>query len=142
MAGFYEPRITNHEPRHFFRTLCGSAATNSRLSYDHVPFVINSGYAQNSRGLATCEPLRCGSAATNSLSYYNHVPLVINSGCTRDSRGLFGPSGADQRKAQGGCQNGQLWLDALWASPTVSQPGDKWKLCLLATKIHGQWPCA
>ena len=23
---------------------------------------------------------------------------------------LFGPSGADQRKAQDGCQNGQLWL--------------------------------
>ena len=25
---------------------------------------------------------------------------------------LFGPSGADQRKAQDGCQNGQPWLDA------------------------------
>ena len=23
---------------------------------------------------------------------------------------LFGPSGADRRKAQDGCQNGQLWL--------------------------------
>ena len=23
---------------------------------------------------------------------------------------LFGPSGADQREAQDGCQNGQLWL--------------------------------
>ena len=26
--------------------------------------------------------------------------------------GLFGPSGADQRKAQDGCQNGQQWLAA------------------------------
>ena len=25
---------------------------------------------------------------------------------------LFGPSGADQRKAQDGCQNGQQWLAA------------------------------
>ena len=69
------------------RTQRGFAATNSRLYYDHVPLVINSGYAQNSRGLATCEPLRCGSAATNSLSYYNHVPLVINSGYAQNSGG-------------------------------------------------------
>ena len=27
-------------------------------------------------------------------------------------KGLFGPSGADQRKAQDGCQNGQQWLAA------------------------------
>jgi len=26
---------------------------------------------------------------------------------------LFGPSGADQRKAQDGCQNGQPWLGGL-----------------------------
>ena len=41
---------------------------------------------------------------------------------------LFGPSGADQRKAQDGCQNGQLWLPAfIRTAPTESQPGDKWK---------------
>ena len=27
-------------------------------------------------------------------------------------------------------------------APTESQPGDKWELCLLDTKIHGLWPCA
>ena len=31
--------------------------------------------------------------------------------------GLFGPSGADQRKAQDGCQNGQPWLDAFQGVP-------------------------
>ena len=46
------------------------------------------------------------------------------SGCTQDSRGLFGPSGADQRKAQDGCQNGQQRLDALFrTSPTKAQLG-------------------
>ena len=43
-------------------------------------------------------------------SYYEHVPFVINSGYAQNSRGLFGPSGADHKKAQDGCQNGQLWL--------------------------------
>ena len=47
------------------------------------------------------------------MIYYDRVPLVINAGYAQDSRGLFGPSGADQRKAQDGCQNGQPWLDAL-----------------------------
>ena len=96
--------------------------------YDHVPLVINSGYVQDSRGLATCEPLRCGFAATNSRLYYDHVPFVINSGYAQNSRGLFGPSGADHKKAQDGCQNGQLWLSAFIRTvPTESQPGDKWK---------------
>ena len=46
------------------------------------------------------------------------------SGCTQDSRGLFGPSGADQRKAQDGCQNGQQRLDALFrTSPTKAPLG-------------------
>ena len=55
--------------------------------------------------------IKCGSAALNSLLYYDRVPLVMNSGYAQDSRGLFGPSGADQRKAQDGCQNGQQRLD-------------------------------
>ena len=51
MAGFYEPRATNNEPRLFPRTqMRRSAATDSGLYYDHVPLVINSGYTQNSRG--------------------------------------------------------------------------------------------
>ena len=71
--------------------------------YVHVPFVINSDYVQDSRGLATCEPLRCGFAATNSRLYYDHVPFVINSGYAQDSR-----------------------RDALVrTSPTESQPGDE-----------------
>ena len=49
--------------------------------------------------------------------FYNHVPFFINSGYTQDSRGLFGPSGADQRKAQDGCQNGQQRLDTLTGRP-------------------------
>ena len=32
-------------------------------------------------------------------SYYEHVPFVINSGYAQNSRGLFGPSGADHKKA-------------------------------------------
>ena len=103
--------------------------------YDHVPLVINSGYVQDSRGLATCEPLRCGFAATNSRLYYDHVPFVINSGYAQNSRGLFGPSGADHKKAQDGCQNGQLWLSAfIRTTPTESQPGDKWKQHSPSTK--------
>ena len=94
------------------------------MRVDYNPFEYNSEPLRNTiHGIFL--GFRCGFAAINSELYYNPVPFVINSGCTRDSRGLFGPSGADQRKAQGGCQNGQLWLDALWASPTVSQPGDK-----------------
>ena len=30
--------------------------------------------------------------------------------CVRAVPSLFGQSGADRRKAQDGCQNGQLWL--------------------------------
>ena len=61
-------------------------------------------------------------------SYYEYVPLVINSGYAQNSCGLFGPSGADHKKAQDGCQNGQLWLPAfIRTAPTESQPGDKWK---------------
>ena len=30
--------------------------------------------------------------------------------CVGDAPSLFGPSGADRREAQDGCQNGQLWL--------------------------------
>ena len=41
-------------------------------------------------------------------SYYEHVPFVINSGYAQNSRGLFGPSGADRREEQDGCQNGEL----------------------------------
>ena len=85
--------------------------------YDHVPLVINSGYVQDSRGLATCEPLRCGFAATNSRLYYDHVPFVINSDYAQNSCGLFGPSGADHKKAQDGCQNGQLWLSTYQDGP-------------------------
>ena len=55
--------------------------------------------------------------------YYDRVPLVINSGYAQDSRGLFGPSGAEQREVQDGCQNGQPWLDALWPSPTNAAKG-------------------
>ena len=106
------------------------------IVYDHVPFVINSSYAQNSRGLATCEPLRCGFAATNSRLYYGHVPFIINSGYAQNSGGLFGPSGADHKKAQDGCQNGQLWLSAfIRTAPTESQPGDKWKQCFLSSNF-------
>ena len=43
-------------------------------------------------------------------SYYDHVPFVINSGYAQNLCGLFCPSGADHKKAQDGCQNGQLWL--------------------------------
>ncbi|WP_302681278.1 hypothetical protein [uncultured Megasphaera sp.] len=44
--------------------------------------------------------------------------IDIYDGPTRGHRrgrpeSLFGPSGADQRKAQDGCQNGQQWLAAL-----------------------------
>ena len=85
MAGLYESRTPSYV--FFFGLICGFAATNSRLYYDQVPLVINSGYAQDSRGLATCEPLRCGFAATNSRLYYNRVPLVINSGYVQASRG-------------------------------------------------------
>ena len=38
-------------------------------------------------------------------SYYEYVPLVINSGYAQNSCGLFGPSGADHKKAPDGCQN-------------------------------------
>ena len=41
-------------------------------------------------------------------SYYEHIPFVINSGYAQNSRGLFGPSGADHKKAPDGFQNGQL----------------------------------
>ena len=37
-------------------------------------------------------------------SYYEHVPFVINSGYAQNSRGLFGPSGADHKKAPDGFQ--------------------------------------
>ena len=48
----------------------------------------------------------------------------MNSGYAQDSRGLFGPSGADQRKAQDGCQNGQQRLDALVrTSPAMAPNG-------------------
>lgn len=68
--------------------------------------------------------IKCGSAALNSLLYYDRVSLVMNSGYAQDSRGLFGPSGADQRKAQDGCQNGQQRLDALFrTSPTKAPLG-------------------
>ncbi len=48
------------------------------------------------------------------------------SGCTQDSRGLFGPSGADQRKAQDGCQNGQQRLVRLVQD--VPYEGPTWGL--------------
>ena len=78
-------------------------------------------------------------------SYYEHVPLVINSGYAQNSRGLFGPSGADYKKAQDGCQKGQLWLPAfIRTAPTESQPGDKKGTSVTDYKknIHGQRPCA
>ena len=63
----------------------------------------------------------------HSLFKYNGRLLRATyrvSGCTQDSRGLFGPSGADQRKAQDGCQNGQQRLDALFrTSPTKAPLG-------------------
>lgn len=34
---------------------------------------------------------------------------LVRRGCHES---LFGPSGAEQQKAQDGCQNGQLWLAA------------------------------
>ena len=42
-------RVTNQEQRLYLGLRCGFAATDSRLYYDHVPPVINSGYVQNSR---------------------------------------------------------------------------------------------
>ena len=75
MAGLYESRTPSYV--FFFGLICGFAATNSRLYYDQVLLVINSGYAQDSRGLATCEPLRL---------YYDQVLFVINSGYAQDSR--------------------------------------------------------
>ena len=63
----------------------------------------------------------------HSLFKYNGRLLRATyrvSGCTQDSRGLFGPSGADQRKAQDGCQNGQQRLDALVrTSPAMAPNG-------------------
>jgi hypothetical protein len=63
----------------------------------------------------------------HSLFKYNGRLLRATcrvSGCTQDSRGLFGLSGADQRKAQDGCQNGQQRLDALFrTSPTKAPLG-------------------
>ena len=57
---------------------------------------------------------------------YDHVPFVINSSYAQNSGGLFGPSGADHKKAQDGCQNGQLWLSAfIRMTSTESQPGDE-----------------
>lgn len=54
-------------------------------------------------------------------SYYEYVPLVINSGYAQNSCGLFGPSGADHKKAPDGCQKGQLWLSAfIRMAPTES----------------------
>ena len=50
-------------------------------------------------------------------SYYDHVPFIINSDCEQNSCGLFGPSGADHKKAQDGCQNGQLWLSTYQDGP-------------------------
>ena len=50
-------------------------------------------------------------------SYYDHVPFVINSGYAQNLCGLFCPSGADHKKAQDGCQNGQPWLDAFQGVP-------------------------
>ena len=47
------------------------------------------------------------------------------SGLVRRGRpeSLFGPSGDDQRKAQDGCQNGQLWLGRPLRYSATAYPG-------------------
>ena len=53
-----ESPILKHFLTHYLGLIGGYAALNSGLYYDRVPPVINSGYAQDSRGFATREPLR------------------------------------------------------------------------------------
>ena len=63
--------------------------------------------------------------ALQLVGHKNTRPAAL---CVGTVPSLFGPSGADRRKAQDGCQNGQLWLPAfIRTAPTESQLGDKWK---------------
>ncbi len=45
--------------------------------------------------------------ALQLVGHKNTRPAAL---CVGAVPSLFGPSGADRRKAQDGCQNGQLWL--------------------------------
>ena len=45
--------------------------------------------------------------ALQLVGHKNTRPAAL---CVGTVPSLFGPSGADQRKAQDGCQNGQPWL--------------------------------
>ena len=50
--------------------------------------------------------------ALQLVGHKNTRPAAL---CVGTVPSLFGPSGADRRKAQDGCQNGQLWLGGpLW----------------------------
>ena len=54
-------------------------------------------------------------------SYYDHVPFVINSGYAHHAAFLARQAPTIRRKAQDGCQNGQLWLSAfIRMAPTES----------------------
>ena len=44
--------------------------------------------------------------ALQLVGHKNTRPAAL---CVGTVPSLFGPSGADRRKAQDGCQNGQLW---------------------------------
>ena len=88
------------------------------VRFDHNPFEYNVDfYELRITNPALFLDSDAASAATNAGLYYDHMLPVMNSGYAQDSRGLFGPSGADQRKAQDGCQNGQQRLDALVRRP-------------------------
>mgnify|MGYP000753592139 CR=1 FL=1 len=45
--------------------------------------------------------------ALQLVGHKNTRPAAL---CVGTVPSLFGPSGADRRKVQDGCQNGQLWL--------------------------------
>ena len=56
---------------------------------------------------------------THGINAGRRWPIAVRKKNTRPTAlcvgavpSLFGPSGADQRKVQNGCQNGQPWLDS------------------------------
>ena len=58
--------------------------------------------------------------ALQLVGHKNTRPAAL---CVGAVPSLFGPSGADRRKAQDGCQNGQLWLGSPLQYSATAYPG-------------------
>ena len=117
----YNSRLfTNHEPRLFLGLRCGvpprqtqtnnDASGNPQRVAGRPPFLFVRVTALHLTGQRLwASPTESHTGDGNECRPQKKYTA---NGLVRGGRpeSLFGPSGADQRKAQGGCQNGQLWL--------------------------------